>query len=129
MGELEYFVGFKIKCDLTNMTLNISQTHLITQMTQGFNRNIKSLMTLNAIATSHKGFLGNRKTYTKRLKNIQKQYRSSIVSLLYLVKNLQPELSNTIFELSKYLDEEIMIHYKALLRTIRYIIDTKYYFY
>ena len=129
MSELEDIIGCKIKRDLANMTLKISQTHLITQMTQGFNRNIKSLMTLNAIDTSHKGFLGSRKTYTKRLKNIQKQYRSSIVSLLYLVKKLQPELSNTIFELSKYLDEEIMIRYKALLRTIRYIIDTKYYFY
>ena len=37
MGELDDFIGYKIKRDLTKMTLNISQPYLIIKMTQGFN--------------------------------------------------------------------------------------------
>ena len=37
MGELEEFIRFTIKRDLTKMTLKISQTDLINKMTQGFN--------------------------------------------------------------------------------------------
>ena len=37
MSELEDIIGCKIKRDLANMTLKISQTDLINKMTQGFN--------------------------------------------------------------------------------------------
>ena len=37
MGELEEFVGCRIKHDLTKMTLNISQLYLVNQTNQGFN--------------------------------------------------------------------------------------------
>ena len=45
MGELEDILGYAIKLDLTNMTLNISQLHFINKINQGFNRDVKSLMT------------------------------------------------------------------------------------
>ena len=41
MIETEDFVGFTIKRDLTKMTLNISQPHLINKVTQGFNEDVK----------------------------------------------------------------------------------------
>ena len=47
MGELDDFVGFTIMRDLTNTNLNNSQLHLINKMTQGFNKDMKSLMTFN----------------------------------------------------------------------------------
>ena len=47
MGELEDFIGCMIKRDLTKMTLNISQPDPINKMIQGFNRDMKSLMTFN----------------------------------------------------------------------------------
>ena len=37
MGEIEDFIVYTFKCDLTKMTLKISQTDLINKMTQGFN--------------------------------------------------------------------------------------------
>ena len=37
-GELKDFVKCTIKSAITKMTLNISQTDLITKMTQGFNK-------------------------------------------------------------------------------------------
>ena len=38
MGESEDFVKFTIKRDLTKVTLNISQLHLINKKIQGFNK-------------------------------------------------------------------------------------------
>ena len=50
-------------------------------------------------------------------------------SILYLVKHSRPEFSNTVREISKYMQESNKIHYKALLSAIKYVIDTNYYFY
>ena len=47
MVELEEFIVYTVKCDLTKMTLKISQTHIITIITQGFNDDLKLHMNLN----------------------------------------------------------------------------------
>ena len=65
MGKLKYFVGCKTNCDLTKMTLNISQPHLITKMNQLFNKDVKALMTFYAPYTPHMGILRNQETNTK----------------------------------------------------------------
>ena len=59
MGELEDFVGCTIKRDLAKTTLKISQTDLINKTTQGFNEDVKSLMTFNNPTTPHKDFVRN----------------------------------------------------------------------
>ena len=59
MGELENAIGCMIKCDLTKMTLNIYQPDLITNTTQGFNEDVKSLMTFNNSSKPQKGIVGN----------------------------------------------------------------------
>ena len=67
MSELEYFVGFKIKRELTKKTLNISQPYLTNNMTEGFNENMKSPLTFNTSATPYKGIV---KYSRNRHKNI-----------------------------------------------------------
>ena len=57
MGELEEFLECTIKCDLTKMTINISQHHLINKITQEFNEDMKSLMTFNTQDAPHKCIL------------------------------------------------------------------------
>ena len=57
MVELVDFVGCTIKRELTKKTLNISQPDLMNKMTQGFNENVKSLMTSNIPDKSHKGMV------------------------------------------------------------------------
>ena len=59
MGELENAIGCMIKCDLTKMTLNIYQPDLITNTTQGFNEDVKSLMTFNNSSKPQKWIVGN----------------------------------------------------------------------
>ena len=54
MGEIEDFIVYTVKCDLTKMTLKISQPDLINKMTQVFNKDVKSLMTFNTPDIIHK---------------------------------------------------------------------------
>ena len=98
-------------------------------MTQGFNKDVKSIMNFSTPSTPHKGVVSNQEIDTKISYNLQKRYRSGIGFLLYLVKHSRTELSKTVRERSKCMDESNMSHYKALLRTIKYVIYTKYYFY
>ena len=59
MGEPEGFVGCTIKHDLATTTLKIYQPDLITNMTQLFNEDEKSLMNFNTQVTPHKGIVCN----------------------------------------------------------------------
>ena len=56
-------------------------------------------------------------------------YRSGVGLLIYLLKHSIPELSNTVRELFKCMDEVNMSHYKDFLRAIKYIINTNNYLY
>ena len=64
------------------MTLNISQPHLITKITLGLNKYVKSLMIFHTQATPHKGILRNQETYTNILNDIQKRCGGGVGSLL-----------------------------------------------
>ena len=56
-GIQEYFARCTVKRDLTKMNLKISWTQLITKTTQGFNEDIKSIMTFYTLDTPHKCIL------------------------------------------------------------------------
>ena len=53
MSELEEFVGCMIKRDLAKTTLKTYQQDIITKITQGFNKDVKSLINYNTEATPH----------------------------------------------------------------------------
>jgi hypothetical protein len=46
--------------------------------------------------------------------------------LLYLVKHSRPDFSNSVVELSKVADGATEVHFKAVLRTVKYVIDTEH---
>ena len=71
MGELKDFIKCTINHELTKTTLKISQPDLINKTTQGFNKDMKSIMTFNKPAKPHKGIVRNQETDTKN----QKIYR------------------------------------------------------
>ena len=56
---------------------------------------------------------------------MKKRYWNGIKLLLNPVKHLQPELSNIVRKLSKFMDEANMTHSKALICKIKCTIDTK----
>ena len=65
MGELENFVVCTINSDLTKMTLKTYQPDLINKMNQGFNEDLKSIVTCNTPATLHQDVVHNQETYIK----------------------------------------------------------------
>jgi hypothetical protein len=57
----------------------------------------------------------------------QTEYRSGVGMLLYLVKHSRPEISNAVRVLTKVADGATSGHWKAMLRTIKYVLDTEDY--
>ena len=55
----------------------------------------------------------------------QKEYRSGVGMLLYLLKHSRPDLSNSVRELTKVMDGATKGHLKAMQRVIKYVLDTK----
>ena len=111
------------------MTLNISQPDISNKMTQRFNKDVKSLMTFNTPYTPYQGIVCNQEKDTNIADNLQKIYRSGVLSLLYIVNHTEPKLLNVGRELSKCMDKANMRHYKALIHAIKYKIGTKDYCY
>ena len=62
-------------------------------------------------------------TINDKAKHIK--YRSGVGMLLFLVKYSRPDISNTVRELSKANLGPNPAHYKKLLRTIKYVIESK----
>ena len=47
--------------------------------------------------------------------------------LLFLIKHSRPDISNAVRELTKVLDGATQAHWKAMMRVIKYVLDTKQY--
>jgi hypothetical protein len=58
---------------------------------------------------------------------MQTQFRSGVGMLLYLIKHSRPEISNPVRELTKVVDGATHGHWKAMQRTIKYVLDTENY--
>jgi hypothetical protein len=54
----------------------------------------------------------------------QTKYRSGVGMLLYLVKHSRPDISNAVRELTKVLDGATNDHWKSLICTIKFVLDT-----
>ena len=55
----------------------------------------------------------------------QKEFRSGVGSLLYLLKHSRPDLSNSVRELSKVMDRANKAHQKSLYRVIKFVEQTR----
>jgi hypothetical protein len=59
------------------------------------------------------------------VESYQKLYRSGVGMPLYLTKHSRPYISNSVRELSKVMDNGMEAHLKLLMRTIKFVLDTK----
>jgi hypothetical protein len=57
----------------------------------------------------------------------QTKYRSGVGMLLYLVKHSRLDISNAVRELTKVLDGAANAHWKSLIHTVKFVLDTKLY--
>jgi hypothetical protein len=64
-------------------------------------------------------------TSLKISENDQRDFRSGVGMLLYLVKHSRPDLSNAVRELTKVMDGATEEHVKLLHRVIKFVLDTR----
>jgi hypothetical protein len=57
----------------------------------------------------------------------QHDYRSGVGMLMYLVKHSRPDIANAVRELTKVLDGATDAHWKAMMRVIKFVLDTRKY--
>ena len=57
-------------------------------------------------------------------KEQQTRYCSGVGMLLYLVKFSRPDISNSVQDLSKYMDCANKAHYKALIQALKYVLTS-----
>jgi hypothetical protein len=127
LGKMENFVGCHIIENPSKDTIWIHQPKLIKNLKGHFGDMVKT----NKIFTTPAG----PKTMIVRPQPgdplisayDQKEYRSGVGMLLYLVKHSRPDLSNSVRELSKVNDGATPAHWKALMRAIKFTLDTETY--
>ena len=118
------YVGCEVR-RISDKKLFVCQTHLISKLQRVFREKVKSLSIQETPAPTC--FNAVRCTDLNELISIedQKTYRSGVGILLFLVKYSRPGISNAVRELAKANDGATKLHFKSLMRTIKYVIDTR----
>jgi hypothetical protein len=123
MGRMHEYVG----CTVTTKDNKIilSQPDIIKKLEANFGEEVKGLSTYRTPSAPHQVLVQPSTDALTLSTGDQKKYRSGVGTLLYLVKHSRPDLSNSVRELSKMMDLANEAHKRALLRTIKYVLDTK----
>ena len=119
----EDFIGCKIRRE--NNKTYLSKPNLIKRLSDKFGHKIQGMKEYETPAAG--GAKVIRKEAVKSLisEEAQKDYRSGVGSLLYLLKHSRPDLCNAVRELSKVMDGANRAHEKMLFRAIKYVQSTK----
>ena len=124
LGKMETFVGCKI-IEHQNMTL-IHQPKLIKHLKEQFGELVQNMKTYTTPAAPKTIITRPGKGELLISPQDQTKFRSGVGMLLYLVKHSRLDIANSVRELSKVADGANYAHWKALLRNIKYVLDTEY---
>jgi hypothetical protein len=124
LGEVENFVRCKIKFEKGSVFL--SQPDIIKKMENDFGEElVQGLGEYKTPGTPGEGIVRPSAVDELICESDQKIFRSGIGSLLYLMKDSCPVISNAVRELSNVMDGATPAHLKSLYRTIKFVFDTK----
>lgn len=121
--NIEDFIGCRIERDKNQVLL--SQPDLIKKMLSTFKGKIDGLKHYETPAATGTHLTRCEDEEAGLDDEEQKEFRSGVGSLLYLLKHSRPELSNSVRELSKVMDRANKAHQKALYRVIKFVAQTK----
>ena len=121
--NIEDFIGCNIKREGNKILL--SQPDLIKKMIEKFKDKIKDMKEYDTPAPTSSHIVRCSDEEVGLTEDEQKDFRSGVGSLLYLLKHSRPELSNSVRELSKVMDRANKAHEKALYRVVRFVEQTK----
>jgi hypothetical protein len=123
---LKNYVGCKLVENSKNREMWIVQPKLIDNMEENFK---EQLAGREAKVPAAPKFMVTRPKEDEEVIDPIKQseYRSGVGMLLYLIKHSRPEIANAVRELTKVLDRATPEHYKAMLRAMKYVLETRDY--
>ena len=122
LGKLEHFVG----CHLVEGEyMNIHQPKLLKHLKEEFQKLIGPLKEYKTPAGPKTVTIRPQPKDVLITHEDQSIYRSGVGMLLYLVKHSRPEISNAVREQSKVCNGATQCHWKALMRTIQYVLNTE----
>ena len=124
-GNLDDYLSCEISIDEKKKSGWIHQPHLIKKLEKKFGSMVEGLMEYKTPGTPHQTI--TRDVAVKISDDDQKLYRSGVGMLLWLVKHSRPDIANAVRELTKVLDGASAAAMKEMLRTIKYVLDTKNY--
>jgi hypothetical protein len=120
LGEVKNFVGCRLVHSTYGKTIHIYQPKLIKNLEDSFSQYIN---TNRKFQTP-----GAPKTVVMRPEkgdDILSPKDQVFGMLLYLVKHSRPNISNAVRELTKVLDGATNAHWKSLICTIKFMLDTR----
>ncbi|MGL4341969.1 MAG: reverse transcriptase domain-containing protein, partial [Lactococcus lactis] len=127
LGPLKHFVGCHLIRSDDGKSIFIHQPKLLKHLEDSFGQYCKENKYYLSPAAPKTVIVRPEADMPLISPTSQTQYRSGVGMLLYLVKHSRPDLSNAVRELTKVLDKATIAHWKALLRTIKFVFDTKSY--
>jgi Reverse transcriptase (RNA-dependent DNA polymerase) len=123
IGKMYEYVGCTIIPD--GDKLQLIQPDLIKKLKVVFGPDSDKLMVYTTPGAPGENIIRPTEDEERVTDEQQTYFRKGVGMLLYLVKHSRPDISNAVRELAKVMDGAAPRHMKSLLRTIKYVIDTK----
>jgi len=126
MGQMKKYLGFELEILKNSKELFITQPKSISKIKENFG----SLLTgreAKIPAAPCTNVLRPIKGDELVSEEEQKQFRSGVGMLLFLIKHSRPDIANPVRELSKVLDGASPLHFKYMIRVMKYVMETKDY--
>ena len=127
LGEMKHFIGCHLIHDKNKETIWIHQPKLLKNLKEGFEKLVKSNREYQTPGAPHTVIIRPQPGDPLISSEDQKKFRSGVGMLLYLVKHSRPDIANAVRELSKVADGATTAHWNALMRTIKFVLDTEDY--
>ena len=123
-GDMKEYVGCKVR-RTGKRSLIMYQDDLINKIEKNFGEHTRKMQEYEMPAGSGEHIKRPDEDEPKIGPEEQRKYRSGVGMLLYLVKFSRPDISNAVRELSKVMDGATPAHMKSMLRTIKFVMDTR----
>ena len=128
LGPMKNFVGCQIHLNKARDTIWINQPKLIKNLELNFGKLIITERLFKTPAAPRSVVMRPNKEEDPIITpDEQFKYRSGVGMLMYLVKHSRPDIANATRELTKVLDGATEAHWKAMMRIIKYVLDTRTY--
>ncbi len=124
MGPLNNYVGCKLILSEDKKTIWVTQPKLIKHLKEHFEEELPTKEVMIP-AAPRSVIIRPKEEEAKIAPEQQSKFRTRVGMLLYLVKLSRPEIANAVRELTKVLDGATESHYKAMLRVMKYIMETE----